>query len=129
MIPPLKFHLKLNETSHQHQSNIATCHIINFKKIGVAWPSQGAQEGCQNQPQWHTFQSHPRFAKYHNMLEDLEEKLSYGASSLFYSTTSSLLHFSTFGHAIMDYIRLELRFSLGLYISASFGIWQALYKF
>jgi hypothetical protein len=29
----LKFCLKFNEMSHQHQSNIATFHLINIKKI------------------------------------------------------------------------------------------------
>jgi hypothetical protein len=30
MVPPLKFHSKLNRMSRQHQSHCATCIIINF---------------------------------------------------------------------------------------------------
>jgi hypothetical protein len=30
MVSSLKFYLKLNETLHQHKSNIVTCYIINF---------------------------------------------------------------------------------------------------
>jgi hypothetical protein len=33
IVPPSKFYLKLNGISHQHQSNIVTCYIINLKKI------------------------------------------------------------------------------------------------
>jgi hypothetical protein len=32
MVPPLKFHPKLNGSPHQQQSNVAMCHIINFVK-------------------------------------------------------------------------------------------------
>jgi hypothetical protein len=32
MLPPLKLCPKLNIMSRQHQSNVTTCHIINFLK-------------------------------------------------------------------------------------------------
>jgi hypothetical protein len=32
MVPTLKLFSKLNKTSYQNQSNVATCHIINLKK-------------------------------------------------------------------------------------------------
>jgi hypothetical protein len=36
MVPPSKFHPKLNKTSRQHQSNATTCHLIKkIKKLYI----------------------------------------------------------------------------------------------